>query len=385
MGDSSAVRHAGTQPLPASSRGVSAMPFGWTPRRHPALTARMRVAWESAGPAGAPVLFVLGGISANRHVTATQDDPTPGWWNRLVGGGRAVDPQDWRIVAMDFLGASGPDLGVPARLHLLAEDQADAVLAVLDHLSIDRVHAIVGSSYGGSVALAAALAAPERFARLVMLAAAHRSHPHATALRLVQRRIVELASESGSPARGLALARALAFTGYRTAGEFEDRFCHKPRWSSSNGASAPTLPIPAFEVSGYLDSRGESFAATTDPGAFLTLSESIDLCDLDPSTLGVPAYLVSFNEDTLVPPWLVGELEALIPGPCCHFRLAAKCGHDGFLMGARDLSAALTVSLSKWPDGESGISKWPDGEPGISKRANEERGVSTWPNEECGE
>lgn len=348
MGAVSAPRRL-ARALPASQRGISFMPLGWHPLRHPEMSARWRVTWESVGPAGAPVLVVLGGISADRHVTATREDPRPGWWNRQVGPGLAINPARWRVVSLDFLAGSGQRGAVRSRLHLVPEDQADAVFAVLDHLGTAKVHAVVGSSYGGSVALAASLRHPERIGRLVMLAAAHRSHPHATALRLVQRGIVEMALANGSSAQGLALARALAFTTYRTAGEFDSRFAHRAQWKVRTGKGNE---LPSFEVSSYLDNRGEAFAGSVDPEAFLTLSESIDLCDLDPTALRVPAYLISFSEDTLVPPWLVGELEAAVPGTCCHFRLNAKCGHDGFLTGAADLSAALSGSLATWPDEE---------------------------------
>ena len=349
MSYSTAARRSFAPPLPSSTTGTASMPFGWAPRLQPEMREPWEVAWESTGPEHAPALFVLGGISADRHVTATEFDPRPGWWSRQVGAGLTVDPERWRIVSMDFLGTEGPAGDSPHRLHLLPQDQADAVFAVLDHLGVERVHAAVGSSYGGSVALAAAIARPERFERLIMLAAAHRPHPHATALRLIQRRIVETAVANGSPAEGLALSRALAFTTYRTAVEFDDRFDHRAAWADTASVSG-TPESPAFEVSGYLDNRGAVFARSVDPNSFLSLSESIDLCDLDPSELHVPAYLISFNKDTLVPPWLVNELEARVPGPCCHFRLNAKCGHDGFLMGASDLSAALAVSLTTWPE-----------------------------------
>lgn len=352
MRSSAAVRRTDPPALPHASRGVAYMPGGWTPRRHPELGDRMRVAWEASGPENAPALFVLGGISQDRHVTATANDPRPGWWSRQVGLGRTIDPSRWRIVGMDFLGSrksavrfenspfeNSVESVFRGRLHLTPEDQADAVFSVLDHLEIERVHALVGASFGGSVALAAALARPERVGRLVMIGAAHRSHPHATALRLVQRRIVEMAVRAGTPKHGLSLARGLGFTTYRTAAEFEERFASRARWNTGNA--------PVFEVAGYLDRRGKAFAASTDAKDFLTLSEAVDLCDLDPAGLSVPMYLVSFELDTLVPPWLVAELEERTPGFRRHFRLATKCGHDSFLTDSREVSGALAASLAQ--------------------------------------
>ena len=326
---------------PPGRRGVAPLPSGWTPQCHPDLNNRFTVPWEDCGDPCATPIVALGGISASRHVTATNQDPSPGWWERQVGAGRALDPANWRIIGMDFLGA-GPPLSTRSsvpRLHLTAEDQADALFAILDRLEIERVHAVVGASYGGMVALAAALAQPERVGRLVIVASAHRSHPHANALRIVQRRIVEMGMATNRPQEALAVARALAFTTYRTAGELDDRFSAAPRWGAP-GAD------PTFEVSDYLDARGQSFAKTTDASAFLTLSESIDLCDLDPAGLRVPSVVISFKEDTLVPPWLVDELVENAGAQCEHYPLSSKCGHDGFLMASDDLADALRTSLS---------------------------------------
>ena len=126
----------------------------------------------------------------------------------------------------------------------------------------------------------------------------------ATALRSVQRRTVRFGREAGRQSEGLALARSLAMTTYRSATEFEARF--------DPGPSGVDEGRVRFPVEAYLEARGDDFARSFDASAFLTLSESIDTHGVDPSTISTPTTLVSFDTDTLVPPPL-GANSRLLP------------------------------------------------------------------------
>lgn len=282
------------------------------------------VAYADIGPLAGTPRVVLGGISADRHVDR--------WWRDLIGPGRPIDTTRDRVIAIDWLGTRTESFprdpsatidGPGQRRYPLisTRDQARALVAVLDALGIDAVPTFVGASYGGMVGLAAAADFPSRFPRLVIVSAAHRSHPMATAHRAIQRGIVDLGRASGDPSAGLALARALAMTTYRTADEFEARF--------------DTTPLPddpgGFEVESYLAARGDAFRARFDPDAFAALSHSIDLHRVDPRRVGAETTLVSVDSDHLVPAWLVDELEHGLAGPCLRHRLTSRWGHDAFL------------------------------------------------------
>src|SRR5256714_2801179 len=149
------------------------------------------VRYEITGAAGCPVVAVLGGISATRHVTSSASDQRPGWWDDVVGEDRAIDTRRFRVLSIDYrwhpAGASP----------ITTEDQARALGAALDHAGVERLHAVIGASYGGMVALAFGAAFPNRAERLVVIGAAHESDPMATALRHLQRRVVELAAAVG--------------------------------------------------------------------------------------------------------------------------------------------------------------------------------------------
>lgn len=292
--------------------------------------------YEVHGPAKAPVVVALGGISAHRHLGPTGSDPSHGWWPGVVGPHTALDTRRFRVVGIDYLG--GPTTPLTVSAPVTSADQSAAVLAVLDHLEIHRA-TLVGASYGGMVALALALDEPHRVRELVLLCAAHRTHPMATAVRALQRNVTRFAQECGREGEGLAFARALAMTTYRSPREFEVRFGRA--WTTGEDGR------PRFEVEEYLEARGRAFVERFPSKSFIQLSESIDLHDVDPGRLSVPTTLVSWDSDALVPPWLVEELRQRVECPCRHVRLSSPYGHDAFLKETRDVSSVLSTVLAE--------------------------------------
>lgn len=294
-------------------------------------------AFELAGRPGAPVIVVLGGISADRHVCAGAADARPGWWDSVAGDGRALDTANFQLLGLDFLdGGQGAD-GRPERI-VTTYDQADAIAGVLDDLRIRQIHALVGASYGGMVGLAFAERYPERLQRLVVIGAAHRAHPMATALRVIQRRMVELGLETGRAHDALVLARGLAMTTYRTAREFAERFDVAP---TSLRESDATFPVEA-----YLRQRGEAFAARFSAARFLSLSLSSDLHDVRPANIGTPTLLVAEEGDAIVPREQTEELARALRAPNRIVDLRSKNGHDAFLTEPRALGTILTHALN---------------------------------------
>jgi homoserine O-acetyltransferase/O-succinyltransferase len=316
-----AVAHA----LP--TRGVCPVVLGL---RH-AGERRVRIAWECVGPAGAPLLVVQGGISATRHVAANTAHPEAGWWDAQAGAGGALDSRRWRLLSIDWLGADGA-----LDVALDPADQADAIAAVLDVLGLDRVHAFVGASYGAMVGLQFAARHAARLGRLVAISGAHRAHPQATALRVVQRRIVRLGRSEAGCADALALARALAVVGYRSSDEFDARFDAAPQ-VDGHGAR--------FAVEDYFDALGPRFVARFTPTAYLRLSESIDLQRLDPASVRVATDVVAVEQDQVVP---LADLRALAAGlgaPARLHTLSSRYGHDAFLKETATIDAILRRAL----------------------------------------
>ena len=293
--------------------------------------------YEIAGPPGAPVIAVLGGISADRHVCATDQDPREGWWESVAGAHRPIDTTRYQLLGFDFLdGGCGND-GRPERI-VTTHDQAIALAAILDELGIDRLHAVVGASYGGMVALAFAERYPDRLERLVVIGAAHRTHPMITAQRAIQRGIVDLGLETGRTRDALAIARSLAITTYRTAHEFTSRFAVAPVTRNDRDA--------VFPVESYLTHQGERFANSWCAHRFLALSLSGDLHSVDPSSIHTPAVLVAAEGDSIVPRHQLEELARELAAPSRLIDLPGIHGHDAFLTEPVALGCILDFALS---------------------------------------
>ena len=299
---------------------------------------RVEVAYRLAGAEGAPVVVVLGGISAGRNVYSLQPG-SQGWWEDAIGPGRALDTDRYRVLGIDFLGGSHRTTG-PAEGQVFpsisAFDQARVLVELLDHLGLDRLQASLGASYGGMVTLALAQAHAERVRHAVVLSAAHRTHPMSTAWRSVQRAIVRYALGHGEGPRGLVLARALAMATYRSAREFEERF---------PGPAEATPDGFRFPVETYLMARGESYAAVYKPEAFVCLSESIDLHRVEPESIRVPTTLLGVQEDQLVPLADMRELRDRHGGTCSLIEISSIYGHDAFLKETEVLRDLLARAL----------------------------------------
>jgi len=304
---------------------------------HGGKLAGIQIAWRMAGPANAPVVCALGGISAHRRVCLTED-PRQSWWSQIVGPERALDSNRYRILSFDYLGgsaeSSGPHAG-EAFPNISSYDQAEVLLRLLNHLSLKSLRAIAGGSYGGMVGLAFAQRYPERVGHLIVIGAADRANPMATGWRSVQRRIVQFAMECGRDKDGLQLARALAMTTYRSAEEFTARF---------NGP--PTRQGESFEfpVEQYLFARGGDYAARYRPESFLCLSESIDLHRVDASSVFVPTSAIAVREDQLVPLADIRAMVARLPAGRLH-EISSVYGHDAFLKESEQLRSIFAAAL----------------------------------------
>lgn len=301
------------------------------------------------GPENAPVVGVLGGISGGRNVADVQTS-TPlshegvaastmrGWWPRVARTGGGLDLSRYQILSMDYA-----PLNADEPLRMSVDDHARLWALAQDAARIERVHALVGASFGGCVALAFAAANAQRLERLVVISAAHRPHPMATAWRGVQRRILDFAAQCDRPEEGVALARQLAMITYRSPEEFEQRFA---AGLPADGASS--------EVCEYLMARGAAHVSAMNAARYATLSASLDRHQVDPAAIATPTLLIGADTDRLIP---MADMQALydgLAGPKHLATLKTLFGHDGFLKE----DAALTPLLGDFLDAAAPSDAW---------------------------
>jgi homoserine O-acetyltransferase len=319
------------------------------------------ITYEQWGNLNAPAdrtVMVMPALSASSHARSRDDDPTPGWWESMIGPGRAIDTDHFRVVCGSILGApfgttspisNNPRNGRPWGRdfpQITPADQARCHASLLDALGLDKLHAVVGSSLGGMQVLEFAAQFPSRTGRIVAISATGKTTPGTVALRRVGRLAImndpdykEGRYEHGEgPHRGLAVARELGTICYRSRDEFNQRF---------NWAPEPeglyTAQSLLFEVERYLSYQGERFANRFDANCYLLLSRCMDLMDLGAGfrtyaegvmRIVCPSYIIGVDRDMLIPPSEQQHLAHLLESHGRTVRLeilASIYGHDAFL------------------------------------------------------
>lgn len=275
------------------------------------------------GPEHGPLVVVAGGISSGRFAAR--------WWPWVVKAGGPVDLNRVRVLAVDFLPGAGE-----CAVTITTGDQARLLAVLLDALGEIRIDAFIGASYGGCVGLAFAAAFPERIGELAVISAAHRAHPAATAVRGVQRRLLAFARDCGRETEGIALARELAMTGYRTAEEFGLRFA----------STAPAEAGNPYPVCEYLIDRGQAYEGVTDAARWIALSDSLDRHVIAPEAIRCPLTVIGFTSDRLVPIEDSRDLADRAPNLRRFIEAPSIFGHDAFLKERELVARALHDTLS---------------------------------------
>lgn len=319
----------------------------------------VEVRYEEWGDPAAPperTVMVLPALSASCHVRSSGDDPTPGWWEGMVGPGLGIDTDRYRVVCASILGSpygSTSPVSVDPRTGkrygknfpaITPADQAKVHALMLDHLGIPRVRAVVGASLGGMQVLQFAALFPDRTEKAISISATGKTTPGTVALRRVGRLAILLDPDykdgdyehGKGPTRGLAIARELGTITYRSRDEFNQRF----RWDPEPPYGLKDL---CFEVEQYLSAQSSRFVNRFDANCYLTLSRCMDLMDLG---AGMPTYadgvlrircatyIIGVDRDILIPPSEQQHLAHLLEN---HDRkvkldiLASIYGHDAFL------------------------------------------------------
>jgi homoserine O-acetyltransferase len=274
------------------------------------------------GPEHGPLVVVMGGISSGRFAAR--------WWSWAVRPGGPIDLDRVRVLAVDL----APGRDAPGQT-ITTVDQARLLAVLLNALGEPCIDAFVGGSYGGCVGLALAASHPLRVGELVVISAAHRTHPSATAWRGVQRRLLAFARDCGREGEGVALARELAMTTYRTAEEFGLRFPSTP----------PEAAGGAYPVCDYLIARGDGYAEVTSAERWITLSDSLDRHAVEPEAVRCPVTVVGFTSDRLVPIEDSRELAARAPNLRRFVEAPSIFGHDAFLKECELVGRVLHEAL----------------------------------------
>ncbi|MBX3692525.1 homoserine O-acetyltransferase [Dokdonella sp.] len=260
-----------------------------------------RLAYETWGELSAArdnAILILTGLSPSAHAAANAEDPSPGWWEEMLGPGKPIDTRRWFVVCVNTLGSCkgstgpasiDPASGEPYRLNfpeLTLEDAANAAHALIcDGLGIERLACLIGNSMGGMTALAYLIQHPGSAAAHVSVSTAPQAQPFAIAIRSLQREAIRLDPNWNNghydddhwPAAGMSIARKLGVITYRSAMEWVGRFA-RIRLDSDDRDEDPFAV--EFAVESYLQKHADRFIRAFDPNAYLYLSRASDWFDL---------------------------------------------------------------------------------------------------------
>jgi homoserine O-acetyltransferase len=324
-----------------------------------------RIAYESWGQlnsARSNALLLFTGLSPSAHAASNEYDPSPGWWQKMIGPALAIDTTRYFVVCVNSLGSCfgstgpasiDPHTGQRYRLNfpeIAVEDIARGGYETLRALGIEQAAVVAGASLGGMVVTAFAALFPQGARRLISISGSAAASPYAIALRSVQREAVlhDPDWQGGNylpeqpPRNGMRLARKLGTITYRSAAEWRQRFGRQP--IAANALRASPF-APRFAVEGYLEAQAEKFVRVFDPNCYLYLSRAMDCFNLADHGGSFAAALAGSGAERVL---VVGvESDALFPiheqaaiaeafeqsGVRTRFvRMPSLEGHDAFLV-----------------------------------------------------
>lgn len=358
------------------------------------------VAYETFGTLRAQrdnAVLICHALTGDSHVTGgyAGEGARPGWWEEAVGPGKAVDTGRYFVLCANVLGGcqgtTGPASINPATGHpwgtdfplVTPRDMVRVQAALLDHLGLDRVVAVMGGSLGAMQAIEWAVTFPDRAMGVIPMAGAGRFHPQGIAFNEVQRQAILNDPEfrggqyypGPGPVRGLATARMLGMITYRSdesmwqqfgrrvrpahlvgrkAEDWDEGYGGRPQPGQQGGGAAGGEGAGdrdldrgfgiAYEVESYLHYNGEALVKRFDANSYLYLSRAMDLHDIGRgyesyaaayARVRAEALVVGIRSDVLFPPYLQREMADGINaagGTATYVEMDSPWGHDAFLV-----------------------------------------------------
>ncbi len=347
----------------------------------------IRVAYETYGtlsPARDNAILVCHALSGDAHAAgfartppqaSTRDgfgaedrDGTSnkglGWWDGMIGPGKAFDTDRFFVVSTNLLGGCGgttgpssvdPTTGKPYGSDFPVITVADMVRterALLDVLGIERLAAVAGGSLGGMQAFEWAILYPDQVDAIVAIASTHAIQPQGIAWNAIARNAImgdpdwqggHYYGAARRPDGGMGVARMVGHITYLSAQGLGDKF---GRRLQSADDIRYTLTEPEFEVESYLRHQADTFVTRFDANTYLYTSRALTYFDLARQygngslaralrNVSARTLLIAFSSDWLYPPSgseeLADALRSVGKDVELHI-IEAPYGHDCFLL-----------------------------------------------------
>ncbi|GAA1883224.1 homoserine O-acetyltransferase MetX [Asanoa iriomotensis] len=365
----------------------------------------VRVAYETYGtlsPARDNVILVCHALSGDAHAAGIAKTPPAestrdgfgaqdrdgttakglGWWDGMIGPGKAFDTDRFFVVATNLLGGcrgtTGPSSPDPATGRPYGSDfpvvtVADMVRterAFLDALGIERLAAVAGGSLGGMQALEWAVLFPDQVDSVVVIASTHALAPQGVAWNAIAREAImrdpdwqggHYYGTGRAPDAGMGVARMVGHITYLSAPALDEKFSRRLQFADDIRF---TIAEPEFEVENYLRHQAASFVKRFDANTYLYTSRALSYFDLarehgggslERALDGVMArtLLIAFSSDWLYPPAAHEEIEVALRNlgkPVEYHLIDAPYGHDCFLLEEARQTPVIRRFLASTPE-----------------------------------
>lgn len=355
---------------------------------------RVDVAWESCGlvkPENDNVVFICHALTGDAHVAGryANENESSGWWESIVGPGKAIDTNRYRVICANVLGGckgtTGPSSVNPATgrpwgsafPRFTIGDTVEVYRALLRELGVTHLAGLVGGSFGGIQVCEWLAAHPNEVDKAVMIASGAALNSQALAFDIVGRYAITLDPHwhggdyydrpfEDRPNVGLAQARQVAHITYLSLDLLNRRFGRKQQedwlakgaeWLEAHAAKFGTT----FAIESYLRYQAKKFIARFDANSYLQITHAMDRYDasvkygsLDEVCRRITAklLLVSISGD-----WLFSEEQSrniaaamLRQGKDVSYsHLDIKVGHDGFLTHTKELGKLMGAFFASIP------------------------------------
>lgn len=319
-----------------------------------------RIAYETYGYLNATrdnAVLVCHALTGSAHAAGVDIGGAKGWWDDLIGPGRAIDTDRMFVVCANVIGgcygSTGPTSIDPRTGVAYGEsfpfvtirDSVRAQRELIDHLGIERLQLVIGGSMGGFQVLEWAVMYPEIVERIAPIATSAQHSAWCIGFNAIAREALDLGRAAGDESAGIRLARKVAMMTYRSDIEFSSRFARE-RVHESTGPVDGT-----FDVEHYLERHGEKLAARFDADTYRTITRAMDLHDIGRgrgsvesvlASITQPALCIGISSDVLYPVREQSAMAALLPN-ATYAEIESDCGHDAFLVEWRQVGEALST------------------------------------------
>jgi len=338
------------------------------------------IAYETYGAlnaAGDNAILVFHALSGDAHVAGyhTAEDRKPGWWDLMVGPGKAFDTNRYYVICANVIGgckgstgpsSANPETGRPYALDFPMVTVGDMVKAqkrLVDHLGVRRLLAVVGGSMGGMLALDWSVRYPGHTASVLAIATTARLSAQAIAFNEVGRQAIMADPHWNNgdyygreqPRAGLAIARMVGHITYLSDEQMRVKFGRRFQDRDALQYDFRTQ----FQVESYLKYQGTSFVKRFDANSYLYITKAIDYFDLAnghrslvEAFRGVQSdfLVLSFTSDWLFPTAQAKEIVRATQAngvPTTFLEIPSPHGHDSFLLPSAEQEAAVSGFLAK--------------------------------------